>query len=124
MHTRMNPAMAPKKSCLGFGLGNIALSLRSDMALSDLVIPGRNGELITFMHPDANKTKFLSGLGKVSDFSGSVNVELFNLGIRLKHFYISVHSGIYADMGLGIPKDFSVCLCLVWTLRKPLRVSI
>lgn len=106
MHTRMNPAMAPKKSCLGFGLGNIALSLRSDMALSDLVIPGRNGELMTFMHPDANKTKFLSGLGKVSDFSGSVNVELFNLGIRLKHFYISVHSGIYADMGLGIPKDF------------------
>jgi len=105
MHIRMNPAMAPKNSCLGFGLGSVALSLRSDVGLSDVLIPGQNGELITVMHPDADKAGFLSGLGKVSDFSGSVNVELFNLGIRLKQFYVSVHSGIYADMGLGIPRD-------------------
>lgn len=106
MHTRMNPAMAPKNSCIGLGLGNIAFNIQSDLALSDVIIPGQNGGLITFMHPDADKALFLSGLGDVSNFCGNFNMELFNLGIRVKQAYVSFHSGIYMDMGLGMPKDF------------------
>lgn len=106
MHTRMNPAMAPWNSCIGLGLGNIAFNIQSDLALSDVLIPGQNGGLISFMHPDADKALFLSGLGDVSNFSGNFNMEIFNLGIRMKQAYISFHSGIYMDMGLGMPKDF------------------
>ncbi|MDD4431518.1 MAG: DUF5723 family protein [Bacteroidales bacterium] len=106
MHTRMNPAMAPKNSCIGLGLGNIAFNIQSDLALSDVIIPGQNGGLISVMHPDADKALFLSGLGDVSNFSGNFNMEILNLGIRMKQAYISFHSGIYMDMGLGMPKDF------------------
>ncbi|MDD4362090.1 MAG: DUF5723 family protein, partial [Bacteroidales bacterium] len=104
MHTRMNPAMAPKNSCIGLGLGNIAFNIQSDLALSDVIIPGQNGGLISVMHPDADKALFLSGLGDVSNFSGNFNMEIVNLGIRMKQAYISFHSGIYMDMGLGMPK--------------------
>lgn len=119
MHTRMNPAMAPKNSSIGLGLGNIAFNFQSDLALSDVIIPGQNGGLISVMHPDADKALFLSGLGDVSNFSGNFNMELFNLGIRMKQAYISLHSGIYMDMGLGMPKDFFSLFMLGMDATQP-----
>lgn len=106
MHTRMNPAMAPKHSSVGLGMSNIALSMESDLAFSDLFFLGSDGSLISFMHPDTDKALFLSNLGEVSGIGGSLNMEIMNVGIRIKQSYISFHSGIYMEMGLGMPKDF------------------
>jgi hypothetical protein len=105
IHTRMNPAMAPKNSGFGVGVSNFSFSLQSDLAMDDLFFPGANGELNTFLHPDVDKTAFLASLNDVSSFRGGMNIELFSLGIRAKNLYFSFHSGMNMDFGLGMPKD-------------------
>lgn len=105
LHTRMNPAMAPKASGFGLGLSSLSLHLYSDLAVNDLFIPGPNGELRTFLHPEIDKNAFISGLNDVSSVSSGLDVELFTLGIRVKDMYFSLHSSLNMDLGLGVPKD-------------------
>lgn len=105
LHTRMNPAMAPKASGFGLGASSLSLHLYSDLAVNDLFIPGPNGELRTFMHPDVDKNAFITGLNDVSSISSGLDLEFFTLGIRVKDMYFSLHSSLNMDMGLGVPKD-------------------
>jgi len=105
IHTRMNPAMTPKSSGFGLGLSSMSLYMYSDLAVNDLFIPGPNGELRTFLHPEADKQAFLSGLDDVSSISSGMSLEFFTLGIRVKDMYVSMHSSLNLDLGLGIPKD-------------------
>ena len=107
INARMNPAMSPKYSGFGIGLSSFSYYLQSDLALDDIYYPQSNGELYSFMHPDVDKNVFLSKLNDVSSFSFGTNLELFSLGIRInKKSYLSVHTGINFDLGLGVPKDF------------------
>ena len=106
-HTQWNPAMAPDKSGLGLGIGNISLSVQSDLAFSDIFVPSQDGtELYTFLHPSVNKEAFVAGLKDVSSLSFNSNIDIFNLGIRVLDKYFTIHSGISIDAGTGIPKDF------------------
>lgn len=105
IQTRMNPAMMPRSSGFGLGFSNISLHVYSDLAFDDVFIPGPNGELRTFLHPDIDKQAFLSDLNDVSSLNTGMNLELFTLGIRVKNSYISLHSGLSMDMGVGVPKD-------------------
>jgi len=106
INARINPAMAPKYS--GFGiLSSLSFYMQSDIAVDDIFYPGSDGELNTFLHPDVDKNAFISSLKDISSFNTGFNLELFNFGLRiLKNNYISVHTGINVDAGVGLPKDF------------------
>src|ERR1035437_3737341 len=52
-HTKWNPAMAPSRSSIGFGVSSLAINVRSDLAISDLLYPATDGSGIP--------TSFLSG---------------------------------------------------------------
>jgi hypothetical protein len=107
INVRMNPAMSPKYSGFGIGMSSMSLYLQSDLAVDDIFYPGSDGELYTILHPDADKSSFVSSLKDVSSFNFGIGLELFSLGFRIKKdTYLSIHSGINMDMGLGLPKDF------------------
>ncbi|MDP4276836.1 MAG: DUF5723 family protein [Bacteroidota bacterium] len=105
IQTKLNPAMAPKYSGFGIGLSDFSYYVQSDLAFDDLFYPGPNGELQTFMHPDVDKQAFLDGLNDVTNIRTGMNLDFFNLGIRLKNNYFSLHSGINMDLGMQLPKD-------------------
>lgn len=107
MHTQWNPAMAPKYSCFGIGASNISIGVQSDLAMSDLFIPSEDGsELYTFGHPSIDKNEFINGLKDVSTLNFNSTINIFNLGLRLKNNYLTLHSGLTFDGGMGLPKDF------------------
>lgn len=106
INSRLNPAMAPKYTGFGIGLSNFSFSFQSDIAVNDLFYPGDNGELYTFMHPEVDKDMFLSRLNDNSMVKTTSSIDLFNLGVRInRRHYLSVHTGINFDFGVGIPKD-------------------
>ena len=105
-HTQWNPAMAPSRSGMGMGISNISFSFQSDLALSDLVFPSKNGEKpYTFLDPQVDANAFISGLKDVSSLNMNTNIDIFNLGLRILNNYFTVHSGITFDAGIGVPKD-------------------
>jgi len=105
-HTQWNPAMAPSRSGMGLGIGNMSFSLQSDLALNDVIFPGENGQKpYTFLDPKADANAFLSGLGDVSSLKLNTSMDIFDLGIRILNNYFTLHSGIVFDAGIGIPKD-------------------
>lgn len=119
LHTRMNPAMTPKASGFGLGLSSLSFHLYSDLAVNDLFIPGPNGELRTFLHPEIDKTAFISSLNDVSSVSSGLDVEFFTLGIRVKDMYFSLHSSLNMDMGVGVPKDLFKLIMLGMDKNTP-----
>jgi len=105
-HTQWNPAMAPKRSGLGIGLSSFSISVQSDLAFDDLFIPSEDGsKLNTFLHPSVDKNIFVDGLKSVSNMNFNSTLDYFNLGIRIKNNYFTIHSGITMDGGIGLPKD-------------------
>ena len=47
---RLNPAIMAEKSFLGFGVGNIAADLDSDLGVSTLLYPSKDGEGLVTLH--------------------------------------------------------------------------
>lgn len=109
LNARLNPSMPPIYSGFGIGMSNFTLNFQSDIAFNDLFYSGENDEQHRFMNPGIDKNIFINNLNDISSLNLSTNMDLFNLGIRINKInYISLHSGIYIDAGLGLPKDFFV----------------
>ena len=107
LNARLNPSMTPIYSGFGIGMSNFTLYFQSDIAFEDLFYSGENDEQNRFMNPEIDRNTFINNLKDISSLKMSTNMDLFNLGIRInKKNYISLHSGIYIDAGLGLPKDF------------------
>ena len=107
LNARLNPSMTPLYSGFGIGMSNFTLYLQSDIAFKDLFFSGENNEQNRFMNQETDRNTFINNLKDISSLDLSTNMDLFNLGIRIKKKnYISIHSGIYMDAGLGLPKGF------------------
>jgi len=107
-HTKWNPAMAPSRTGIGVPGSNFGLTMYSDLAFSDLFYPSTDGRLLNVLHPDmvqADKDAFLENMGGVANFGMNMNMDLFNLGLKLGGLYFTVGSSLVTDMGIGLPKD-------------------
>jgi hypothetical protein len=106
-HTKWNPAMAPSRTGIGVGVSNIGMSVRSDLAYSDIFYPSTDGtgDLWTVLNRNVDKTAFLDGLGDVSNIGISNTLDILNLGLKLGGIYVTVGSSLVTDVGIGLPKD-------------------
>lgn len=108
-HMKWNPAMAPSRAGIGVPGSNIGLTLFSDLAFSDIFYPNADGtKLLNVLHPDlpqADKDAFLEGMGSVANIGMKMNMDVFNLGLKLGGVYFTVGSSLVTDMGIGLPKD-------------------
>lgn len=108
-HTKWNPAMAPSRSGIGVPGSSIGFSFRSDLAFSDIFYPSADGStLLNVLHPDlpqTDKDAFLENMGTAADFGMSMNMDLFNLGLKMGKMYITLGSSMVSDFGVGMPKD-------------------
>ncbi len=109
-HTKWNPAMAPSRSGIGGPGSSMGFSFHSDLAFSDIFYPSADGsKLLNLLHPDLPQTDrdaFLSNMGESANFGSTMNMDLFNLGLKLGKAYITIGSSMSNDFGIGMPKDF------------------
>ncbi len=105
-HTKWNPAMAPSRTGIGFGVSSLSLNVRSDIALSDMFYPSTDGSGVPTSFLSGSGSNFLNGLNDVSNIGSTMSADLLNIGLKLgSKIYFTVGSSINADMGLGLPKD-------------------
>jgi hypothetical protein len=111
--TQWNPAASPNRSYIGVGIGNIGMSMYSDLAYSDLFIPNKTtGKLDWFLNSSIDKNEWLKGIGSVSDIGMSSDNSIFNIGLKLGNGFLTLSSNLHMDMKVGIPKDFLRILVL------------
>ncbi len=80
---RLNPAIMAEKSFLGFGVGNIAADLDSDLGVSTLLYPDKDGEgLVTGFNGSVSSEEFLSKINDINNLGLNVNYNLFSVGKR------------------------------------------
>jgi hypothetical protein len=107
IQSQWNPALTPGRTYVGAGISNFGISVRSDLAYSDIFIPNSTtGKLDWFLNSSVDKEAWIGGLKSISNFGMSAQNDLLNLGFKIGDNFVSLHAGIYADANIGVPKDF------------------
>jgi hypothetical protein len=103
-----NPAFRPSDSLyigipvitgVGFSINN------NFIGLSDIIMEGRKDSLITFLHPDYDKERFLSKLRKHNSIDADMIVQLLGFGIPLGKGYLFIDLNERAGMTSSLPRD-------------------
>lgn len=90
----------PGVSPFQFNFENNALSF-SDVIYRDPV----TDSLITFMHPNGDKEKFLDGLRNKNSFIFDMGTDLLSIGFRVENFFLSLDITERMDGNFSFPKD-------------------
>lgn len=102
-----NPAFQPL-SGFYFGLPFLGYSQfefgNNSLTTSNLIFKN-NGQTITFLHPDADKNKFISALKPVTLIGANAQINLLDFGFRHKNAYWTFGVTQKVDANLGLPKD-------------------
>jgi hypothetical protein len=103
-----NPAFQPDYGFyLGFpGLSPMAIDIENNpLRFHDLVFYNRSiDSVITFLHPKADKQKFLSLLGNNNFINTDISTSLFSLGFRISSMYFSIGITQKEYVRLNYPK--------------------
>jgi hypothetical protein len=103
-----NPAFSPTDSLyigipvitgVGFSINN------NFVGFSDVIMRGRSDSLITFLHPDYDKEKFLSKLRKHNSIDADMIVQLLGFGITLGRGYLFIDINERLGMTSSLPRD-------------------
>lgn len=80
----MNPAIANTKSYVAIPvLGNLSINQRGNFCAGDILY-NRNGETVTFMHPDVTTDEAISSISDHLRFENDMRFDIFSLGIAGK----------------------------------------
>ena len=102
----INPAFAPERSYVAFpGLGNLNVTVNSNVGLSTFLYPTKNGELTTFMSPDVKSGKFLGKLKGMNHINENLDLMILSFGFRGMGGYNTFTLSSRQSMSLSLPKD-------------------
>lgn len=107
----LNPALSPSDSVypvyIGFpGMSGFSVSANNNfLNFSDIFERGHSDSLITFLHPDFNKDRFLSMIRKKNSIEPDFSVQLFGLGFRAGMSYIFLDVNEKVESNLVLPGE-------------------
>ena len=114
----LNPAFAPRADYVQLlGIGNAGMGMSSNTTLSTLFYP-KNGELLTFLHPDVSVGEFDKALPKNPGASAEFSTTLLGFG-----FYTGKKSYWTFDLDLCVSEDGTISRELFMFLKKGPGVS-
>lgn len=103
---KLNPAFHPDHRFVALPVvGYTSASYQSDLGLSNLLYP-RDGELVTFLHPDISSDEFLGSLNKkFNRISIDASTNIFAIGIKTGKLYNTIDMSLRASVDASIPYD-------------------
>lgn len=103
---KLNPAFNPGYRFVAPPLiGLTSASYQSDLGLGNLLYP-RNGELVTFLHPDITAEEFLKPLNKkFNRISVDASTNIFAIGIKSGRLYNTIDVSLRASVDASVPYD-------------------
>lgn len=101
---QMNPAFGNEKNFVSMPvLGNMNISLNSDISLSSLVY-NVNGKTVLFTHPEISVAEVLKGFKDVNDVAADVKLGLMSAGFKAFGGYNTISLNLRANASVGLPK--------------------
>ena len=114
----LNPAFAPRADYVQLlGIGNAGMGMSGNTALSTFFYP-KNGELLTFLHPEVSAGEFDKALPKNPGVSAEFSTTLLGFG-----FYTGKKSYWTFDLDLCVSEDATIPRELFMFLKKGPGVS-
>lgn len=107
-YTQLNPAFQPK--CNFFlGIANINTNFGfNSLSLNDvLYYDNQLDSLITIMHPNASKDKFINNLKSTNNIFINNQVDPITLGVRIKDIQFTLGLSVKSDVTGSYPRDFA-----------------
>lgn len=103
---RLNPAFAPERGFIAFpGIGNAAVGLESNLAMSTFLYPTADGKLTTFLDDSVSDKDFLGALRERNNLNANLNLNLLALGFRTGRMYHTIDFSLKGNANVNIPKD-------------------
>jgi hypothetical protein len=92
----LNPAFMPRQGYVGVpALSGLTVEANTNALYLDNFLFDRNGEKVTFMHPQVSSSQFLSNIPDKSNLAAGLNYQPVSFGFYTKN-------GSYWSFGLGI----------------------
>lgn len=86
-------------------LGNLNLTVTSNVGLSSFLYPTKNGELTTFMSPDVKASTFLGKLKEVNHIDQNLDLMILSFGFRGFGGYNTFTLSSRTASSFAFPKD-------------------
>lgn len=103
---QLNPSFAPQSGYVGIpGLGNIDLSLSSNVGISTFLYPYKDGQLNTFLHKDVSSKMFLDKLKNKNNFDLDFNLNIIQFGFYKWGGFNTFDLGVKSNSSAILPYD-------------------
>ena len=103
---QLNPALASEKGYLSIPmLGNINITTKGNIGLSNFLYPTANGGLTTFMNSSVSAQEFLDGLKDNNRLVANLDMTLASIGLKTFGGFSTVEVGLRSHSSVNIPKD-------------------
>ena len=103
---RLNPAFAPERGFISFpAIGNAAVGLESNLALSTFLYPTTGGKLTTFLDDSVSDNDFLGALRERNNLNANLNLNLLAFGFRTGQMYHTLDFSLKGNANVNLPKD-------------------
>lgn len=101
---QLNPAFASERNYFSFPmLGNMNVSLQSNLGVSSFLYKMPGGGLTTFMNGDVSSSEFLGKLKNNNNINADVNLNIFAAGFRAFGGFNTIDLGLRAGVRANLP---------------------
>ena len=103
---RLNPAIMSEKAFFGLGVGNIDLTGKSNLGLSDLLYKNPSGDgLVTGLNKSISAEEFLANIKDANNLGLNGGVNLISFGARKEHKMSTFEINVRANSAAYLPGD-------------------
>lgn len=85
--------------------GNLNISMRGNVALTDFLYKGPSGSLVTALHPSISATEFFNNLHANNKILGDLRYDIVGVGFHARKAYHTITIGMRSNVGFNIPYD-------------------
>ncbi len=104
---KLNPALINEYGYFAIpAVGDVSISLNSNLALDNFLYPIESGGLGTFLHPEVDSSAFLSGLNDNNIISENLNLTLFSMGFHGFGGYNTIDLSLRENFNVNLKKSF------------------
>lgn len=80
---KLNPALAPERGFFSIpAIGNLGVGVESNLALSTLLYPTADGQMMTFLDDRVSAEEFSKKIRKRNNINANANIDILSLGFR------------------------------------------
>ena len=105
-NSKLNPAMKAERGYFSLAVGNLSLSTKGNVGLSNFLYPREGNKLATFMSGSVGTEEFLGAMPDKAKLGIELDETILAFGFRMLGGYASFGLSEHSSVALSLPKGF------------------